>query len=174
MLARRIIYTILGLLVLGTAFYVVGVLAPATYEGEREVTFVDRSYDIWKNLTSLETIPDRKPDVERVEQISESYEAVTWREYLKNGDVRLYRVLEREAPNHFKVELFQSDDGITGVWTYDLYEIQNYTVVRIHETSLNQNVWKRAWHTLLGRSILLRREEKALRVSLFDRLIYTP
>ena len=173
MMARRIIYTFVTLLVLFVAFYVTGVLAPAVYENEIEATFTDRPIDIWKNLTSLETISERKPDVVHVEQLSENYEAVTWRETLKNGQSRTFRVLDREAPSHFKVERFLSDDGVTGVWTYEMYEIENYTIVRVHEVSLNQNVWKRAWYTVLGRSILLRREIKALRVSLFDRLLYT-
>lgn len=174
MRARKIIYTLVTLLVLLVVFYLIGVLAPQAYQGEKKATFTDTSVDIWRNLTSLETIARRKPDVERVEQLSENYEAVVWREHLKNGGTRTYRVLEREAPNHFKVELFQSSDGITGTWTYDFLETENYTIVEVREESLNQNVWKRAWHTILGRSILLRREIKSLRVSLFDRLIQTP
>lgn len=174
MRSRKIVYTIALLIVLVLSFYLVGVLAPVQYKGEKKATFTDTSSDIWRNLTTVETIPKRKPDVVRVEQVSETYEAVVWREHLKNGNSRTFRVLEREAPNHFKVELFQSDDGIIGTWTYDLVETNNYTVVTINEESFNQNVWKRAWHTLLGRSILLRREVKSLRVSLFDRLIQTP
>lgn len=174
MLARRIIYTVLAIIVLGVAFFVTGALAPEYYEGEREVLLTDRAVDIWNNLTSLETITQRKPDVEYVELISESYEAVSWREHLRNGDVRTLRVLEREAPAHFKIERFQSDDGITGTWTYSLREGDNYTMVTVREESLNKNVVKRAWYTIIGRSVLLRREEKALRVSLFDRLLKTP
>lgn len=173
-MARRIIYTVLVLIVAIGTFYVIGVLAPITYEGTREVAFTDRSIDIWKNLTSLETIQQRKPDVVRVELLSEGYEAVSWREYLKNGQTRTFRVLERNAPYHFTLERFQSDDGVTGTWTYDFTETSNYTILRITESSVNQNEWLRAWHTLLGRNVLLRREVKALRVSLFDRLLQTP
>ncbi|MEY2640790.1 MAG: hypothetical protein RL150_183 [Candidatus Parcubacteria bacterium] len=174
MRTRRIIYTILVLITLVVAFFIIGALAPEYYEGEREVLLTDRSVDIWKNLTSPETITARKPDVEYVELISESYEAVSWREHLKNGQMRTLRVLEREAPTHVKIERFQSDDGVTGTWTYTLEEIDNYTLVTVHEESLNKNIVKRAWYTIIGRSILLRREEKALRVSLFDRLLKTP
>lgn len=174
MRARKIIYTLVTFIVLLVVFYLIGVLAPQAYEGEKKATFTDTSADIWKNLTTLETIQYRKPDVERVEQLSESYESVVWREYLRNGGTRTFKVLEREAPNHFKVERFQSSDGVTGTWTYDFLETDEYTIVTIREESLNQNVWKRAWYTLMGRSILLRREVKSLRVSLFDRLLQTP
>jgi hypothetical protein len=174
MLARRLIYTTLILITTVVTFYVIGVLAPVAYEGTREVAFIDRSIDIWKNLTSLETIQQRKPEVVRVELLSEGYDAVSWREYLKNGQTRTFRVLERNAPYHFKIERFQADDGVTGTWTYDFTESNNYTILRIAESSVNQNEWLRAWHTILGRNVLLRREVKALRVSLFDRLLQTP
>lgn len=172
--ARRILYSTLILITLIVAFYVTGVLAPQVYEGEKEVVFTDRAIDIWKNLTSLETIQQRKPEVTRIELLSEGYEAVSWREYLKNGQTRTFRVIERDAPHHFKIERFQSDDKVTGTWTYDFKESNNYTIVRITESSINQNPWLRAWYTVLGRDVLLRREVKALRVSLFDRLLDTP
>lgn len=174
MLARRIIYTLLGLLTIFVAFLVVAALAPKAYEGEITVAFPDRRIDIWNNLTSLETVMTRDPDVVRVEQLSESYEAVVWKEYLRNGDVRQLRVIERHPPEYFKVEQFKSDTGITGTWEYTLRQGPNYTTVVIKEQSYNDNFWVRGWHTLIGRNILLKREVKSLRVALFTRLIETP
>ena len=174
MLARRVFYTIIVLLALFVAFVVTGRLAPEVYESSISVELPDRQIDIWRHLVSLETITVRKPDVERVVQVSESYEAIAWQEILKNGGSRTLRVVERDAPSYFKIERFQSTDGVTGTWTFYLEEQDHTTVVYIDEVSLNKNLWKRAWYTIRGRDVLLKREVKSLRVALFSRLIETP
>lgn len=176
MRTKRILYTLLGISIAVIAFFVIGYLAPEEYIGERQDSFPDTQIDVWRNLTSLETIVDRKPDVQRVTVIEESRDGVVWVEELKNGTQRTLRVAEREIPNYFVVERIQSDDGFTGRWEFYLStnnETQ-MTEVFIKEKSINTNVKLRAWHTILGRSINLRKEMKSLRVSLFQRLLTTP
>jgi len=174
MWAQKVAYSILILCALFAAFLVVAVLAPKDYQGEITVYMPDRRLDIWRNLSSLETIKNRRPDVARVEQLSESYESVVWKEHLRDGGSRTLRVLDREAPSYFKVERFESTDGITGTWEYELTPGDGTTQITIRETSFNDNLWARGWHTIIGRNILLKREVKSLRVGLFNRLIDTP
>lgn len=176
MRTKKIIYTLLIISILIISFFVTGYLAPEEYVGERKDSFPDTQLDVWRNLTSLETITKRKPDVERVVVIEEDREGIVWIEELKNGTQRTMRVAEREIPNYFVIERIQSDDGLTGRWEF--YLLQNeetkQTDVLIKEKSINSNISLRAWHTILGRSINLRREMKSLRVSLFQRLLTTP
>lgn len=176
MRTKRIIYTLLVISLLIIAFFATGYLAPEEYVGERKDSFPDTQIDVWRNLTSLETIEGRKPNVERVVVIEDDREGAIWIEHLKNGDQRTLRVAEREIPNYFVIERIQSDDGLTGRWEFYLSEnLQTkMTDVLIKEKSQNTDVVLRAWHTILGRSINLRREMKSLRVSLFQRLLTTP
>jgi hypothetical protein len=176
MRTKKIIYTLLFLSLLVIAFFVTGYLAPEKYNGERKDSFPDTQVDVWRNLTSLETISKRKPDVEKVTVIEEDRDGVVWIEELKNGNQRTLRVAEREIPNYFVIERIQSDDGLTGRWEFYLSQNEQtkMTDVVIKESSTNTNVTLRAWHTILGRSINLRKEMKSLRVSLFQRLLTTP
>jgi hypothetical protein len=176
MRTKRIIYTLLVISLLTIAFFATGYLAPQEYVGERRDSFIDTQIDVWRNLTSLETITGRKPEVERVVVIEENRDGIIWTEYLKNGKQRTLRVAEREVPTYFVVERIQSDDGLTGRWEFYLSENKDtkMTDVLIKEKSTNTNIVLRAWHTIIGRSINLRREMKSLRVSLFQRLLNTP
>lgn len=176
MRTRKIIYTILSIFLLVIAFLIVGVLAPEEYTGEIKEQFPDTQLDVWRNLNSLETIPGRKPDVERVSVIEEDRDGALWVEYLKNGTQRTLSVAERDAPYYVVIERIQADNGFTGRWEYSLSQNEETkrTEITIKETSKNTNLVLRAWHTVLGRSINLRREVKSLRVSLFQRLLTTP
>lgn len=176
MRAKRIIYTLLVISLLVIAFFATGYLASEQYEGERRDSFIDTQIDVWRNLTSLETITGRKPEVERVVVIEDNRDGIIWVEYLKNGTQRTLRVAEREVPNYFVVERIQSDDGLIGRWEFYLSENKDtkMTDVLIKEKSTNTDVVLRAWHTIIGRNINLRREMKSLRVSLFQRLLNTP
>jgi hypothetical protein len=176
MRARKIVYTFLTIFLLVIAFFATGILAPEYYEGEKREVFPDTEIDVWKNLTSLESIKDRKPDVVRIEVIEETRDGIVWIEHLKNGNKRTLRLGEREIPVFFSVEILQSDNGYTGKFEYFLYqnsETQS-TEILIKEKSYNDNVVLRAWHTILGRNVNLRREVKSLRVSFFQRLLTTP
>mgnify|MGYP000294462118 CR=1 FL=1 len=176
MRTKRIIYTLLVISLLVIAFFATGYLAPENYEGERKDSFIDTQIDVWRNLTSLETITTRKPDVERVTVIEENRDGIVWIEHLENGTQRTLRVAEREIPAYFVVEIIQSDNGLTGRWEFHLSENKDtkMTDVLIKEKSTNTNLVLRAWHTIIGRNINLRKEIKSLRVSLFQRLLNTP
>jgi len=176
MRTKKIIYALLVISLLVIGFFVIGYLAPENYVGEKKDSFPDTQIDVWRNLTSLETITKRKPDVVKVTVVEENREGVVWIEELKNGNKRIMGVTEMQVPNYFVIERIQSDDGLTGRWEYYLYQNQETkrTDVLIKEKSTNTNLKLRAWHTILGRSINLRREIKSLRVSLFQRLLTTP
>jgi len=176
MRTKKIIYALLVVSLLVIGFFVIGYLAPENYVGEKKDSFPDTQIDVWRNLTSLETITKRKPDVVKVTVVEENREGVVWIEELKNGNQRIMGVTEMQVPNYFVIERIQSDDGLTGRWEYYLYQNQETkrTDVLIKEKSTNTNLKLRAWHTILGRSINLRREIKSLRVSLFQRLLTTP
>jgi hypothetical protein len=175
MRTAKIVYTILGIFLLVIAFFITGVLAPEEYTGEIRGSFPDTHTDVWRNLTSLETIKGRKPDVESVTVVEESRDNVIWIENLKNGKTRTLSVVERDIPTYFVIERIQSDNGFTGRWEYYLSQNNETkrTEILIKESSVNTNLTLRAWHTIWGRSINLRRELKSLRVSLFQRLLTT-
>jgi hypothetical protein len=174
--SRKIIYSFLFIFLLVISFLITGVLASENYEGEKLDMFPDRQIDIWNNLISLDTIIDRKPDVERVTVIEETRDGSVWVENLKNGKTRTLRISEKEFPDSLVIERIQADNGLTGRWEYYFFQNPetNMTEVYIKEYSINTSITLRAWHTILGRSINLRREMKALRVSLFKRLLNTP
>ena len=175
MRTKKIIYTFLTILFLTIAFFATGYLAPESYESEKTAYIQDNRMDVWKNLTSLDGIPDRKPNIEKIDVLEESREGIVWVENLKNGQQRTVRLAEREIPDYFVIEVVQADNGLTGRWEYYLSEDvdSGKTLVRIVEKSTNTNLVLRAWHTIIGRNVNLRREVKSLQVSLFQRLLTT-
>ncbi len=176
MSSRKIVYTSLTIIILFFAFLITATLAPAEYKGSITEEFPDQQIDIWKNLISLDAILLRKPDVERIEVVEEDRDGIVWIEYLKNGQKRTLRVVERNAPNYIVIDTIQADNNFVGRWSYSLNQESDKkkTQVTIEEESYNANFWLRGWHTMLGRSVNLRREIKSLRVSLFQRLLTTP
>jgi hypothetical protein len=175
MSSRKIVYTVFIIIVLFLTFVITGLLASEYYEGEIAENFPERQIDIWRNISSIETIPVRKPDVAHVTVFEEDFNRIAWREDLKKGRIRNYRIVEMDSPNKLTIELFESSNGITGTWEFYLGVTDTgKTRLTIKEKSYNQNMWLRAYYTIMGRDILLRRELKSLRVSLFQRLLEMP
>lgn len=176
MRTKKIIYTFLTILLLTVAFFAIGFLAPEYYEGEKTAYILDNRMDVWKNLTSLDDLPARKPNIESISVLEEGRDGIIWIENLKNGNQRTVRLAEREIPEYFVIEVLQSDNGLTGRWEYFLIQEldSEKTLIRIVEKSNNTNLVLRAWHTIIGRGVNLRREIKSLQVSLFQRLLTTP
>jgi len=174
MSVRKKFTIVLLLLASFVAFLVTGALAPIAYEDSKQESFTDRPIEIWANAADIELIPRRRPEVESIVIlfVGERGE-VTWRENLKNGSTRMKRILSRSAPNYLSVEQFESSYGITGTWEFVLQQVGDATVVTINEKSTNMNLWLRAYYTIIGRNILIDREFKSLRVSLFQRLLTT-
>jgi hypothetical protein len=170
---KKVFWTVVIAIILFIGFLVVAALAPESYSSTREELFIDRPEEVWENLTSVDVIPRRKREVQRVEIVYQDRGKISWREFLKNGEMRMLSIINRDHLRYVEIQQFQSSYGVTGTWTYTLEKIDDKTLLTVTEDSLNTNMWLRGWYTIRGRDVLLKREIKSLRVSLFQRLLTT-
>lgn len=154
-------------------FLLISVFSPVNFKGEKVELMLDRPEVIWKSLTDVEKIPKRKQDVASIDIISYDRQIEGWRENLRDGGFRMYRVVERFPHSNLKLELISSSNGVSGTWEYELEKRGSRTKLKIKEESMTPDLWLRGWYTILGRNILIRRELKSLRVSLFQKLLTT-
>lgn len=153
---------------------VLGYSEPLSYEGTLTENFDDNRDIVWNTLNNIESVPDKKPDVVSVEFLSNERGVVSWREELERGGFRVYKTLEKITPSRLVIELIESSNGVTGIWTYELKKNGTSTEVKISETSKTDNVWIRGINKIRGKDVYLLKEMKYIRVGLFQNLLTKP
>lgn len=140
-------------------------------------TFVDTGYSpllVWGVLTNLSDVGDKKSDVASVDILDEYGKLIAWKENLKNGGYRSYRMLERMEGKRLVIELTDSSYGLTGVWTFDITNTVTGSQVVITEDSELKNIWIRGVRYVFGRDHDLLVWTKYIKVGLTDKLLTTP
>ncbi len=154
--------------------YVVGYMNPAEYQGEIKFT-VDYSPELtWRELINIKEISNRKQDVESAEVLEEFGRLVAWKENLKNGGYRIYRMNNYSEPRTLTIELTESSYGLTGYWNFLLEPQDKNTQVTIVENSTNTNILLRGYRVIFNRNHDLFVWQKYIRVGLVQTLLLTP
>ena len=142
----------------------VGQFAPRKYLHTISVTLPLPAADVYRWLTDVDDIPNRRARVTRIE-----YEPVNekgfpvWREYMEK-EFSIYQVLEMEKNKRFTIETITSNFGLRGLWAYVLKEqVAGATTVEITEESYTTSLIDNVIFTLLGRKYTLKQEVALLK-----------
>jgi len=163
-----IIFVLVGFLVI-IGF---GYTAPVEYEKTKSALYDDKVENIWKVLTIIESYPDKKRDIKKIEIIDRSFGNInTWREIYKNGNIREYQILQKNTPDFLAVEMSDTKSNKKGIWEYRLEEQDSRTKLIITEISENDSILKRGINTIFRRDSYIDAEFKWIRVSLFNNLL---
>jgi len=157
-----IVFTVFGL----------GGISEVSYENTKSASYNDKIENVWKVLTTVESYLEKKNDLEKIEVIDKTFNNISsWRELYKDGTVREYKIVEKNSPKYFVLEMSDSKNKKIGVWEYLLENENSKTKISITEKSENNSIFWRGINTILGRDNYIDSEFKWIRVSLFNNLL---
>lgn len=132
---------------------ILGLLSPRTYHGSIEGTINTPISTVWDELSSLEHIPVRHPEITRVELLSTTAEGYRqWKEYTDLGGYIIFETTDEVSEKKLVNKMDDSSFGMTGTWTYQLAPINSSsTQITITEDSTISRLYLRAIMTLIGR-----------------------
>lgn len=166
--STSIIVTVTALIII-IAF---GFYSPSEFTAVETRILDESKEDVWRVLTEITKYPERKNDVINIELLEKEGKYIrVWRENLKFGGYRVYKIKEKEPDSRFVLEITDSRDTKTGIWTYILNENEKQTNVTIKEESQQPNVFWRGLSVIKGRNSLISHEFKWIRVALFQKLL---
>lgn len=162
--------TIIVAAVLSGIVYIVGYQANPEFSGSETIKYDTEIEDVWNVITNVGWITTIKEKVDRVQLTNN--EGTSWAEIDRGGAIRYYSIVEKNKPKRYVVELTQSTSGLTGVWTYDLHELENkQTQLTLTEESVNRSTFGRGIETFRGRNVHIQQIFKSIRVGLFEQLL---
>ncbi len=171
----RILSLIISILLVGFGIvFLFGYNSPKEYKNS--ISF-EAPYTLdmtWRQLVDVNEIPKRKGDVQSVEIIEEFGKLVAWRENLKTGGYRIYRMNQRIENQKLILELTESSYGLKGIWVFDLSKVENHTWVVVSEESTLTNTLVRGYRAIIGREHDLLVWQKYIKVGLVQALLTTP
>jgi len=149
-----------------------GGISEVSYENTKSASYNDKIENVWKVLTTVESYLEKKNDLEKIEVIDKTFNNISsWRELYKDGTVREYKIVEKNSPKYFVLEMSDSKNKKIGVWEYLLENENSKTKISITEKSENNSIFWRGINTILGRDNYIDSEFKWIRVSLFNNLL---
>jgi hypothetical protein len=129
---------------------------------------------VWAELVNIEKSNIKKSDVTSVEVFDRYGRLLAWKENLKNGGYRIYRMNERIEGRKLVIELTESSYGLKGIWSFEIRPSLGATALVITEDSRLDNIWDRGKRYYFGRNHDLLVWIKYIKVGLVEQLITTP
>ena len=154
-------YVIGGAFAGALGLHLVGLLLPRVHQASIEVEVPAEPGEVFNLITDVGNAPRWRPDVERVEIVSES--PLTFRE-ISEGDAILFEELQRRDRNRWVTRIADPDLPFGGTWTFELVAAGPRTHVRITEKGfVNSPVFRVLSKYAFGHDTSLRRYASHLR-----------
>jgi hypothetical protein len=173
-MARIFSLVIATLTVIAIVILVAGYTSNPSYKDSVTVPLQYSPELVWQQLIDVKGAPLKKSDVASVEVVDQYGKLLAWRENLKGGGYRVYRMNEWVENRRLVIEMTESSYGLTGVWTFRLSHSPEGTDVQIGEESVLDDIKTRGIRYFLGRDHDLLAWSKYLRVGLTQQLLATP
>jgi len=156
---RKLALTLVGLvLFLMTVFIAIGALSPSAYQGTRTIQLNASPDRVWKELTDLQSLPQKRREVIGIEILeSRAGSPWKWKELTDMGGHLTFEKVEEIPMKKLSVRMIESSFGMSGTWTYEL-EGKEMTRLTITEESSIKSIPVRAVMTLAGRDGNLEKE----------------
>ncbi|HEU4426138.1 MAG TPA: SRPBCC family protein [Pilimelia sp.] len=99
------------------AVAVIGLLLPKAHTAARSARLGQSPETVWAALTDIDDYPTWRPDVRRVERLSDEDGRPRWREHGSNGKIA-FEVVESVAPSRLVSRIADPRLPFGGSWTY--------------------------------------------------------
>jgi uncharacterized protein YndB with AHSA1/START domain len=113
------------------AMMIAGYLLPVAHVASAEARFERAPADVFAVLEDVRRYPEWRPDVSRVDVLSES-PRVRWKERGKHGEIT-FELEDRVAPTRLESRIADRSLPFGGSWTYEVTPSGSGTHVRITE-----------------------------------------
>jgi hypothetical protein len=161
-------------ILIGGGIFAIGYFTNPEYQNSITVQVPYSLEFTWQELIKIKNLSDLKPDVASV-IITEQYSnLIAWRENLKNGGYRIYRMNERKENKVLVLELIDSSYGLRGTWTFELAPLAGDTQIKVSEKSTLNNIKTLGLRVIFGRDHDLLVWIKCIKVSLVQASVTTP
>ncbi|WP_138429052.1 SRPBCC family protein [Fodinibius saliphilus] len=111
--------TILGILAsIPLIVYGIGSFMPQSHTVSQQQTFDVPQQELWQLISDIKSYPDWRPYVDSVKVLSDSTEALRWREYYREADSLPFEVVSSNDSSKFITKIADADLPFGGTWTY--------------------------------------------------------
>jgi hypothetical protein len=129
-LKRLLLFTVLGVLIVGIAVTAVGYSLPQAHVAMREASFSAPPGLVFAAVTDVARYAEWRTDLSKVDVLES--DPLKWREH-SGGDAITFEVMESKRDERFKVRIADADLPFGGSWTYELMPENSGTRLRITE-----------------------------------------
>ncbi|BDA80518.1 polyketide cyclase [Leptospira kobayashii] len=153
------------LLLLVGLFLGIGFFQNPKFEGTKSEAIGASKEEIWKYITDINDLPNRRKEVLKVEVLEKDDTTIPklWKEHTDMGG---YMTFERgETIPNKKIEIILADSSfkMRGSWTYEISEANGYSKLSITERSEINSPVVRGAYFLAGRDSTLKQELEMVR-----------
>lgn len=173
-MARIFSLTLTLIILIGGLILLQGYRTNPAYQDSITFAVSFPSVIVWQELLEIKEAPQRKNDVESVEILEELGKLVAWRENLKNGGYRIYRMNNRDEGNTLTLELTDSSYGLTGIWIFNIRKNGSDSEITISEESTLTDIKIRGYRAIIGRQTDLLAWQKYIKVGAMQSLLIRP
>lgn len=110
----------------------VGAILPTDHVAATRAVYPVPPSDVWEAVADVETTPDWRSDIDRVEVLSSNGRASRWRESGPQGTTT-YETIESEPPRKRIVRIADPDLPYGGRWIYEIEPAEGGAEVTITE-----------------------------------------
>lgn len=134
----------------------IGYLLPSDHVASVEARLAASPDEVWGVLTDVESYPEWRRGVDRVERLADVDGRPVWREVARTGAMTL-GVEEAESGRRWVVRILDEDLPFGGTWTYELRPDQAGMVLTITESgSVYNPIFRFASRFIMGHDATMR------------------
>lgn len=130
---------------------------------------------IFEFVSNIDKYAERKHNIDKFEILERKGQFITrWKEIYTSGHWREYVLKSIDSPKYFEIELINSSEHHTAVFTFELKETDKFTELVLSEKGEINHTFKRGLRLVSGDNSFLKSEVKWIRVAIHNELINRP
>ncbi|NBV42197.1 SRPBCC family protein [bacterium] len=141
-----------------------GFLSQPDYKSEMTRTYALPVDDIWRHLTDIATLPERRPEVKEVIFLPPGDDGLPrWKELINAGGILICEMVARQEKKSVSIRVVYPKFNYTQTTDYILEAVDSeHTKVTIRTQSRIENSAIRAMMVISGRDTALKQEHRLL------------
>ncbi len=150
-IVKALFLTAFFLLVLVWIVATIGHYLPKTHEVSKTIEIYQPVDSVWAALLDFKDYSSWRPNIERVEIVSQRAGHTVWREYDKHDQVLSFTTVHIDPKRKFVLESADRSRIIQGRWQIELMPISEGCLVTLTEFGeINSNIYRVVMHYIIG------------------------
>lgn len=146
-----------------SGIFMTGYFSSPIYKGEIAKQLNSSAKNVWDLLDRIDDIHKNRKEIVSVEMVGKSNNSKKhWRELTDMGGFIEFKVIDYNPLKKIQLRMINSSFGMSGVWTYEIEEVEGSIILNISEDSNNTDILARSMLTIFGRASIIKRELKLI------------